>query len=38
MSFGVKNFIVRNDSKNKNKMVFECYNLINPRECGVVTF
>jgi hypothetical protein len=37
MNFGVKNFIVKNDSKKKT-LVFECYNLVDFMEWAVVTF
>jgi hypothetical protein len=39
MNFGMKSFIVRNDFKKKNKtLVFECYNLVELVELGVVMF
>jgi hypothetical protein len=37
MNFGLKNFIVRNDSKKKT-LVFDCYNLVDPMEQGAVNF
>jgi hypothetical protein len=38
MNFGVKNFIVRNDSKKNKKLAFECYNLVDPMEWGECYF
>jgi hypothetical protein len=38
MNFGMKNFTVWNDYKINKTLVFECYNLVNSMELGVVTF
>jgi hypothetical protein len=35
--FGAKKFIVKNTPKNKTLM-FECYNLIDPKEYGAAIF
>jgi hypothetical protein len=38
MNFGVKNFNVRNDQKQKNTLMFEYYNLVDSMEWGAITF